>query len=520
MQDRLYGWLKKKSSGGAWNKRYFFVDETRGTLGYAKSHKGRGAKPSAVLPIADITRIEAVRGSDIAAFTIVCPPIHLTVAAVNPKERKNWMRQLEMRGDLWKQRQREKMPVADVSMLLKQASQDAQQGVVQRSYVPDSQPPPEPHCNASKPSRRERNRQQEGEKQPFADPPPPASPSKKQRNEKDLSSAAHDVLVPRPPMVGYHQNGLPLAIAQPVSKGGKHIAGSPMLDLSANEGEPLDLSANEAPTAPAPSAAWGDEPVSKRPVRSQTEEEEEEPAFQRRPRAPPKQEQEDGDDDDGAGALPDNGPSQRPRELEVPIESPVGRSSATAHRVQETVELYSDDEDADKVASANRADTSDTRNLSPAMRMPAPVPLAAMISSDEEEDDDEPPPPIARKTEKKTMIGRRMSPDDAGDDDEEEEEEMAAARTARDEEYASGNWDSRESDDESGPYGRERSGFVEMPGHRDEPIGDLPVSHEAEYDLDAGPPPQEQPQPVMAAPGIAADTNFADDDWDDDDDDM
>ena len=88
MQDRLYGWLKKKSSGGAWNKRYFFVDETRGTLGYAKSHKGRGAKPSAVLPIADITRIEAVRGSDIAAFTIVCPPIHLTVAAVNPKERK------------------------------------------------------------------------------------------------------------------------------------------------------------------------------------------------------------------------------------------------------------------------------------------------------------------------------------------------------------------------------------------------------------------------------------------------
>ena len=141
----------------------------------------------------------------------------------------------------------------------------------------------------------------------------------------------------------------------------------------------------------------------------------------------------------------------------MPIESPVGRSSATAHRVQETVELYSDDEDADKVASANRADTSDTRNLSPAMRMPAPVPLAAMISSDEEEDDDEPPPPIARKTEKKTMIGRRMSPDDAGDDDEEEEEEMAAARTARDEEYASGNWDSRESDDESGPYGRERS---------------------------------------------------------------
>ena len=62
MQPQLFGWLKKRSKGGngSWAKRYFFVDETRGTLGYAKGVRGRGSRPSAVLPIADITRVEAV----------------------------------------------------------------------------------------------------------------------------------------------------------------------------------------------------------------------------------------------------------------------------------------------------------------------------------------------------------------------------------------------------------------------------------------------------------------------------
>ena len=39
------------------------------------------------------------------------------------------------------------------------------------------------------------------------------------------------------------------------------------------------------------------------------------------------------------------------------------------------------------------------------------------------------------------------------------------------------------------------------------------------YDVDdAGPPPASEALCVMAAPGIVADTNFAEDDWDDDDD--
>ena len=52
MQDRLYGWLRKKhhKAGNHWARRYFFVDERRGTLSYSKAVSGRGSKPSAVLP--------------------------------------------------------------------------------------------------------------------------------------------------------------------------------------------------------------------------------------------------------------------------------------------------------------------------------------------------------------------------------------------------------------------------------------------------------------------------------------
>ena len=119
MSDKLYGWLKKRNSRGAWSKRYFYVDEARGTLAYAKSHKGRNSKPSAVLPLADITRIEP--DTLPSAFVISCPPIHLTVQAVSIKERKNWIRQLELRVDVWKLKQAEKMPVASMQTLLDMA---------------------------------------------------------------------------------------------------------------------------------------------------------------------------------------------------------------------------------------------------------------------------------------------------------------------------------------------------------------------------------------------------------------
>ena len=110
MQDRLYGWLRKKhhKAGNHWARRYFFVDERRGTLSYSKAVSGRGAKPSAVLPLADITRLEAL-DEDPCAFVIRCPPIHLTVAAVSTKERKNWMAQLELRIDIWRLKQAEKV---------------------------------------------------------------------------------------------------------------------------------------------------------------------------------------------------------------------------------------------------------------------------------------------------------------------------------------------------------------------------------------------------------------------------
>ena len=92
----LNGWLQKrhqhKSHGARWAKRYFHVDEVRGTLSYAKSEV---KKPTVVLPLADVTSVKPwerqSRGRsgkdrpDSAmpphTFVISCPPVHLTVRA-------------------------------------------------------------------------------------------------------------------------------------------------------------------------------------------------------------------------------------------------------------------------------------------------------------------------------------------------------------------------------------------------------------------------------------------------------
>ncbi|KOO25222.1 hypothetical protein Ctob_010995 [Chrysochromulina tobinii] len=103
MTDRQFGWLQKKHHrSGGWAKRYFYVDETRGTLSYAKS-------------VMSVTK--KALDDDPCTFVIKCPPIHLTVAAVSPKEAKVWMTQLELRAQVWREKQNAKQPVATAEML-------------------------------------------------------------------------------------------------------------------------------------------------------------------------------------------------------------------------------------------------------------------------------------------------------------------------------------------------------------------------------------------------------------------
>lgn len=104
MQEHLYGWLRKQHrthrSGRQWARRYFWVDETMGTLGYAK---GVGKQASCLLPLADITCVHRV-SDDPCAFSIRCPPLHLTIAAVSAEQQSIWVEQIELRRELWRQR--------------------------------------------------------------------------------------------------------------------------------------------------------------------------------------------------------------------------------------------------------------------------------------------------------------------------------------------------------------------------------------------------------------------------------
>jgi len=104
MQEHLYGWLRKQHrthrAGKQWARRYFWVDEHMGTLGYAK---GVGKQASCALPLADITCVDQVP-DDPCAFSIRCPPLHLTVAAVSAEQQSIWVEQIGLRRELWRQR--------------------------------------------------------------------------------------------------------------------------------------------------------------------------------------------------------------------------------------------------------------------------------------------------------------------------------------------------------------------------------------------------------------------------------
>ena len=83
----INGWLHKrhtheKKLGSQWAKRYFAVDEHRGTLAYSKSEFKR---PTVVLPLCDITSVKQLELEMHGpfCFMISCPPVHLTVKAAD-----------------------------------------------------------------------------------------------------------------------------------------------------------------------------------------------------------------------------------------------------------------------------------------------------------------------------------------------------------------------------------------------------------------------------------------------------
>ena len=122
MEPKLDGFLlKAKSGGGGYNRRYFYVEESRGTLAYAKSKAKMIKQPSAVLPIADISKITRADACSLR-FVVSCPPIHLTLEAASHAERERWINQLELRRAVWTVRQLQKVPVANVAALIRQAS--------------------------------------------------------------------------------------------------------------------------------------------------------------------------------------------------------------------------------------------------------------------------------------------------------------------------------------------------------------------------------------------------------------
>ena len=113
----LAGWMLKKhthekSMRAQWAKRYFAVNELRGTISMSKGPK---KKASAVLPLADIKSVKVCSAADMGVancFQISCPPVHLTLRAEDRDECRMWVRQLQLRVDTWQAKAANQVKVA------------------------------------------------------------------------------------------------------------------------------------------------------------------------------------------------------------------------------------------------------------------------------------------------------------------------------------------------------------------------------------------------------------------------
>ena len=461
---------------GGWAKRYFYVDETRGTLSYAKSVMSVTKKvtPSAVLPLADVTSIEAL-DNDPCTFVIKCPPIHLTVAAVSPKEAKVWMTQLELRAQVWREKQNAKQPVATAEMLqamLRRPASGAGSSVRSEADGDSSTPP-------SLLSSRDVSHE------PSRAASPGASP------EADAGhSVGADALQPRPARAtrerrarrpatpeGLCTEGLELPKAPSAEDNGAGLAlGSPMLELphapAADEARELDLEIAEAVAEGRAPASWAVHCAHALPppvVICEIEAE--------------------------AKATPVAAPGSK----RAAQRAAAAAAAASPVDAVQTVEWDSGDEDVepDRVNSANRADGP---RASPPMRSPAPVPLSQIIAND--------------------------------DDDEEEAQEVDIMREAEEARERVRQQAARQRAERSPPTPAVEDESAEAQGAAaDEGAGRLPspsVDRWDDCDDDWGDEEEDPRRPapapvsprvvsgVLSAPGIVADENFAEDDWDND----
>mmetsp|Transcript_1325 Transcript_1325/g.2846 ORF Transcript_1325/g.2846 Transcript_1325/m.2846 type:complete len:159 (+) Transcript_1325:121-597(+) len=114
-QVPIHGCLLKKhttSHSGIftkqWGKRYVVVNIYRGTLSIGKSRTDPA--PSTILPLCDISVVKELPGdfddwSD-SGFTIHCPPLQLTLRAVNSDDRVRWVNAICSSVALWQDREK------------------------------------------------------------------------------------------------------------------------------------------------------------------------------------------------------------------------------------------------------------------------------------------------------------------------------------------------------------------------------------------------------------------------------
>ncbi|KAL3919086.1 MAG: hypothetical protein SGPRY_005760 [Prymnesium sp.] len=122
--DNLSGWMSKRhhKKQYQWARRFFIVNDERGTIGYSKGLKGKRARPSVVLSLQDLKSVQLICLTE-AKWPIVvsCPPISLTFAAENRAEAYMWVVQLNKRMRMWRARAEARVPVATLSQVSQQA---------------------------------------------------------------------------------------------------------------------------------------------------------------------------------------------------------------------------------------------------------------------------------------------------------------------------------------------------------------------------------------------------------------
>ncbi|KAL1511092.1 hypothetical protein AB1Y20_005914 [Prymnesium parvum] len=103
-EEGMSGWLLKQHQRvpGKWGKRWFSIDDRKGRLNY--THREGSRKVRASIPLQELSVSTTELSGHGHCFVVSCSPLRLVLSAWSEADQTRWVRNLQLRVDIWKEK--------------------------------------------------------------------------------------------------------------------------------------------------------------------------------------------------------------------------------------------------------------------------------------------------------------------------------------------------------------------------------------------------------------------------------